>query len=325
MEFHYTVNEFLQIKDAAIICPVLSKKLESLFSSTPCFQSTTLTKADMMGHHRSMVQSSGGRRSNNNHHHPRSRKNQPSIPPSKRAVPEPDPKRQFHGLLNKMSASNVESLTKQMMAMIGALDVTYIVHTILEQSSKQSIYYKQFVQALATVCGSNLTSNNMELINMALAEHIASFMKDPLFVVEGIVDVESYDEFCERVKARSVALGRLRTIIEILDYTLFSTSITSEGFVTWYMSQWAVLFSKVDLVTVNASMISIELFLEGYAFILSRLGRNASTKLHIEYVNNLYLDLTKQATLPIKLKFKVMDMNDMLKKKYVPPSKKMNH
>jgi len=294
----YTYDDFMAGKKNVVVCPQLQQKLDAMLSSA-CFQS--MPKVEILSSTlRSKKQVN--------------RRHKVQAPPIRRAISEADPVKVLHSLLNKMTVANATKICDQIAALASNLDVKQIVDIILEQSYKQSAYCKQYIQAIH-----HFLPEKADDVNAVFTKHCNMFMTESLFEIDMVEEVESYDEFCNRVKSRSHTLGKLKTILDIIDCKGVSIPATITIFNQWYMGKWRGLLENIDRSKLFAGIASLELFLEGYTYILAKHSRHLSNKLHSEYVKTLYDDVTKYEFLPVKLKFKVMDMMDSLNKRYVPP------
>ena len=219
-------------------------------------------------------------------------------------VPEKvcDPLKTLQGLLNKMSTTNAVKIIDQVVALTSVpLDI--VVHAVLAQACKQSSYFKQYVQTIKEL---SLKRGATEITGL-LDQYVAEFKSAPFFMVDGLTEKESYDDFCTRVKTTSQSMGKHKCVLELLDVFETDLAHTKAEYVQWYMNSWSSLLCITDH---NKRDMCAELFLDGCDYILKTKAKTVDAPTAADYIALLKAGVV-QNNMPLKLKFKIMDMEEL--------------
>lgn len=227
----------------------------------------------------------GGR--TNAHHHPPRRVQQPE--------------RQLTALLNKISDSNFDKLSKSVLEV--GCPTEYIVASILAKCQKQPCFMNLYVRLLERVfqhTTSEMRGVVKECVTKFLDASIEHCAKDIAFTL----DNEDYDDFCNNISLKANTLGKHKTVLALLfsdDDALVERSIIKAH------DYFDALFSRAKVMGEKGERNNDlhELVLE-MVLDCSRCGRedwNAKMKAY-------FTNPTNTRAYSAKARFKVMDVFD---------------
>ena len=292
----YDHGMFMSFKTGAICDPLIHDRLQTLFANA-CFSlAASMPPPRLASRHGG----SSDRRSHGGGRFPNKRRGFNGRARIDAHMPEKtvDPLKTLQGLLNKLSGANAGKIITQVVS-LASLPTNVVVHAVLEQACKQSSYVKQYVYAIKELTQKRSPAEIITLLD----QYISDFQALPFFMVDGHAEKESYDDFCLRVKTTSQSMGKHKCVLELLD--VFETAYTKAGFVKWYMDSWTHVLRISDH---NKRDMCAELFLDGYDYILKTKAADAHTSTN--YISFLKEGIV-QHNMPLKLKFKIMDMEDL--------------
>jgi hypothetical protein len=209
----------------------------------------------------------------------------------------------LQGLLNKMSDKNAATITAQIISMTTPC-VDIMTQSILEQACKHSTYFKQYTCVIKGLL-ERRGRCDFDVVQQTVCEYIQDFKTHPFFIVEhNGVEQESYDDFCNRVKAKNHSLGRLKVVIDILS-TMSDVVAPEEmaSFVVWYMNHTDSILGITDCLRRD---LCCELFLDGVQYIVDTCPAQFQTW-HKQQLDTIRCAIGTN-NMPVKLKFKVMDI-----------------
>lgn len=322
----YDYDVFMACKTTAFCDHVIKLRMDKLFNTLACFKAFSSVSPGFKPSQDKKAGFSGGNKghththshTHGNHQHRRTRttnsgtnnrgiRNVEQTPC--RAIIS-DPLKTLQGLLNKMSAANATKICNQIATMtIPSVDV--IVYAILDQACKQDTYVKEYVATLSLLM-QRQSGADAEIIMQIIVSYLADFHETPFFLVsDAISEKETYDVFCDRVKSKHRSLGKLKVVLELLTMLQEATGpYKSAIFIAWYMASW----KRIIDATIHLRDLSAELFLDGLRHVV--MSADFITTISIQectvYTTILSTDVTNHQ-MPVKLKFKVMDINDLIK------------
>jgi hypothetical protein len=135
------------------------------------------------------------------------------------------PERQLTALLNKLSDSNFEKLSKSVLE--AGCSTEYIVAAILTKCQKQPCFMELYMRLLERVfqhTTAELQGVVKECVTKFLDSSIEHCAKDISFTLNN----ESYDDFCNNISLKANTLGKHKTVLALLfsdDEALVESSV----------------------------------------------------------------------------------------------------
>jgi hypothetical protein len=316
----YDYDLFMACRTTAICNDAIKERMDKLFTTLSCFKAFSL--APPGGFKSSMDKkgmSNNGSKSHGQHKRSKNSKNdggnrvQRIIEQVPCRVVTNDPLKILQGLLNKMSTVNASKICNQIET-LSSPSIDVIVNLILNQAYKQDSYVKEYVGTIQTLI-ERYDRIDAEIILEIVVAYLNDFQNSPFFlVIDAIDEKETYDTFCDRVKSKHQSLGKLKVVLELIA-TLQTSELPykSSEFITWYMNCW----SQIINTTTHLRDLSAELFLDGLHHVImsSDFVKKISFEECVTYTTMLYATVISQQ-MPLKLKFKVMNINDLIKEAF---------
>lgn len=140
---------------------------------------------------------------------PGGRANAHGCHPPRRVQPE----RQLTALLNKLSDSNFEKLSKNVLEV--GCPTEYIVAAILTKCQKQPCFMELYMRLLERVFQHTTTEMQdvvKECVTQFLDTSIEHCAKDVAFTL----DNDNYDDFCNNISLKANTLGKHKTVLALL-------------------------------------------------------------------------------------------------------------
>ncbi len=140
---------------------------------------------------------------------PGARGNAHGCHPPRRVQPE----RQLTALLNKISDSNFEKLSK------GVLDVgcstEYVVASILAKCQKQPCFMNLYMRLLERVF-KHTTAEMRDVVKGCVTRFLDASIENCAKDVAFTLDNEDYDDFCNNISLKANTLGKHKTVLALL-------------------------------------------------------------------------------------------------------------
>jgi hypothetical protein len=290
----YTISDFHSVKSNVVLrVPVFKAKLDSIIA-LPCFNAKEQQIPCKPVFSKKQV---SARKKHSQYHQQHSQPQQ-----TRKPLFAMEPINKVQGILNKMSHTKYESLASQVAEVFPQVPFEDFMTCVLEQAAKHT-FTKEFVYTLYHVC--QVHPSHQERVDEYLVSYIKSLQSNDLLKWNGVVEGESYDEFCERVKAKNMIIGRIRTLCEL--YDIFDLKQDIMEFVHWYIDFGDMLLSSSHIVE---NHIMIELYIESIALLVEKVSDVRQV-----FIASKNLDqwiLKHASTLPKRIQFKLMDLAENL-------------
>ena len=278
----YTIDEFNQLKGSVSNCGVSLKAKIDVIIKLPCFN---VREAVIVG----KPYFTKGRKP---HKPPRE-----DPPKPRKQLFTIAPINRIQGILNKMSHTKYESLAMQVADLVPCVSFESFMGCILEQAAKHS-FTKEFIYTLRHVY--EKYPEMQDNICVYLKKYIQDMQDASLFIWDGDVCGESYDDFCDRVKAKTTTLGKIRTLCEL--HRVFELEADVSNFIRWYVEYGDSMFSSSD-----PNPQTLELYLDCMAVMTCSLGG-------LSQLHGLLQKWKSITSLSKRVQFKLMDLIAALEK-----------
>lgn len=155
--------------------------------------------------------------------------------------------REITGSMNKLNASNYESILKNIIKIVDIDNVDMICKIILEKSIMHSIYMSSFI----TLC-TNIHSMHPDNVMTVIDNYVNDFISSCKISLDHMIklDKENYDDFCLFVKKKNNILNQTKLLCALIkQFNLFENCYDG----LWDM---IMIFIDTDLETVVFEIIT---------------------------------------------------------------------
>jgi hypothetical protein len=249
-------------------------------------------------------------------------------------------------LLNKMSAATADKLAVQLADLARAdaeFPVARLADAVLEQSCRQGQYAREFAVAIRTVAETLPGPASIEwrgAVQAFVSATAAPFAPEAVAAGASTQDdgnddaqhgskhhnkhdqdadgaagrqQESYDDFCDRVKARGTALGRIKTLLALARLPMWADACATV--LVWFLRDYGSALCKGIIAdrSSQSSSSELELYLEGIDLVVKDDIQRSSHGVHLASTMQAIRAATEAAAPGVvskRLCFRIMDVID---------------